>query len=324
MTQSELRDRLETHQVAIYFIAVLLGTLAGALVPGATALESAINPALALMLFVTFLQVPIAALGQALRDVRFLAALLGVNFIIVPLLVAGLMPFAPDDPLIRLGVLIVLLCPCIDYVVTFAHLGRADARLLLASTPALLIVQMLLLPAYLAAFLGDEAAGLVQAGPFIHAFLWLIVLPLVLAILCQLWARQSPAGEQITASLGLLPVPATALVLFVVIAAVVPQLGAATPSALHVLPLYVAFAVIAPITGWLVARVAGLDAAGGRAVAFSAGTRNSLVVLPLAMAVPGAIPVLPAIIVTQTLVELIFELVYVRAIARLGRGAPSN
>lgn len=169
MTQSELRDRLETHQVAIYFAVVLLGASAGAFVPGATALEPAINPALAFMLFVTFLQVPIAALGQALRDVRFLAALLGVNFIVVPLLVAGLMPFAPDDPLIRLGILIVLLCPCIDYVVTFAHLGRADARLLLASTPALLIVQMLLLPVYLAAFLGDDAADVVQAGPFVHA-----------------------------------------------------------------------------------------------------------------------------------------------------------
>ena len=112
--------------------------------------------------------------------------------------------------------------------------------------------------------------------------------------------------------------------LFIVIAAVVPQLGAAIPAATSVLPLYIAFAVLAPIAGWLVARVAGLDAAGGRAVAFSAGTRNSLVVLPLAMAVPGALPVLPAIIVTQTLVELISELVYVRAIARLGRGASSN
>ena len=321
MTPGELRGLLETRQVAIYFGAVLLGALAGALIPGAEALEPAINPALAFMLFVTFLQVPLAALGQALRDLRFLAALLSVNFLVVPLLVAALIPFAPDDPLIRLGVLIVLLCPCIDYVVTFAHLGRADARLLLASTPALLIAQMLLLPLYLAAFLGETAAGLVHPGPFIHAFLWLIALPLALAILCQLWAARSRAGARAAAALGLLPVPATALVLLIVIAAVLPQLGAAIPAALSVLPLYIAFAVIAPVAGWLVARAAWLDAPGGRAVAFSAGTRNSLVVLPLALAVPGAMPVLPAIIVTQTLVELLFELLYVRTIAQMGRGA---
>ncbi|KGB51949.1 Arsenical-resistance protein precursor [Sphingopyxis sp. LC81] len=324
MKPGELRDLMETRQVAIYFGAVLLGALAGALIPGAEALEPAINPALAFMLFVTFLQVPLAALGQALRDLRFLAALLAVNFLVVPLLVAALIQFAPDDPLIRLGVLIVLLCPCIDYVVTFAHLGRADARLLLASTPALLIVQMLLLPLYLAAFLGKAAAGLVHASPFIHAFLWLIALPLALAILCQLWAARSRAGGRAAAALGLLPVPATALVLSIVIAAVLPRLGAAIPAALGVLPLYIAFAAIAPVAGWLVARAARLDAPGGRAVAFSAGTRNSLVVLPLALAVPGAMPELPAIIVTQTLVELLFELLYVRTIAKWGRRAAQS
>lgn len=321
MTRGELRGLMEVRQVAIYFGAVLLGALAGALIPGAEALEQAINPALAFMLFVTFLQVPLAALGRALRDLPFLAALLSANFLVVPLLVAALIQFAPDDPLIRLGVLIVLLCPCIDYVVTFAHLGRADARLLLASTPALLIVQMLLLPLYLAAFLGEAAAGLIQVGPFIRAFASLIALPLALAILCQLWAARSRAGARTAAALGLLPVPATALVLSIVIAAVLPRLGAAIPAAFSVLPFYIAFAVIAPVAGWFVARAAQLDAPGGRAVAFSAGTRNSLVVLPLALAVPGAMPVLPAIIVTQTLVELLFELLYVRTIAQMGRGA---
>jgi len=73
-------------------------------------------------------------------------------------LVALLVQLLPDEPLIRLGVLMVLLTPCIDYVVTFSHLGKADAKLLLASTPALLIVQMLLLPVYLKLLLGDAAA----------------------------------------------------------------------------------------------------------------------------------------------------------------------
>ena len=48
-------------------------------------------------------------------------------------------------------------------------------------------------------------------------------------------------------------------------------------------------------------------------------TRNSLVVLPLAFAVPDGLPLVPAIVVTQTLIELLSELGYVRFIARLGR-----
>ena len=319
MNTSELRDGLEARQVWIYFAAVIVATAIGFVIPGTAVLESAINPALALMLFVTFLQVPVAALGRALQELRFMGALLAVNFIAVPLLVLGLVQFLPADPLIRLGVLMVLLCPCIDYVVTFAHLGRADARLLLASTPVLLIAQMALLPIYLRLFLGAEAAAYVQPGPFIHAFVWLIAIPFVLAALVQPWAARSKTGERVSSGLGLAPVPATALVLFIVVAAVMPQLGQTLDRTLSVVPVYVAFSVLAPLIGWAVSRLARLTPEAGRAVAFSAGTRNSLVVLPLALVVPGAIPLVPAIIVTQTLIELLAELVYIRGIPGLGR-----
>jgi len=313
-----IREKLENQQVIIYFVAIIVAAVIALMVPGMSVLERAINPALALMLFVTFLQVPVADLGRAFSRIRFLSALLITNFLIVPLLVAGLIQFLPSDPMIRLGVLFVLLTPCIDYVVTFSHLGRADARLLLAATPALLIAQMLLLPAYLKIFLGEAAANLVQIGPFVHAFIWLIAVPLGLAVLVQLWAARTPVGERVSNALSLLPVPATALVLFIVIAALIPQLETAIDATLKVIPVYVVFAVIAPLLGWIVARLLRLEAAAGRAVAFSAGTRNSLVILPLALAVPGAIPVLPAIIVTQTMVELISELMYIRLSPKRG------
>lgn len=315
---NNLRHQLEERQISIYFGAVVVAALAAFVVPGTAALEAWINPALAFMLFVTFLQVPLADLGRAFARVRFLGALLVTNFVLVPLLVAVLIQFLPPDPLIRLGVLLVLLTPCIDYVVTFSQLGKADARLLLASTPALLIVQMLLLPAYLGVFLGSDASQLVQLGPFIHAFVWLIAIPLALAAAVQVWAARSKAGERVASGLGLLCVPATAAVLFIVIAAVVPQLAPATDAVLQVIPLYIAFAVISPVLGWGVGRAFRLEAPAGRALAFSAGTRNSLVVLPLALAVPGAVPLLPAIIVTQTLVELVSELVYIRVIGKVG------
>ncbi|QEZ48762.1 arsenic resistance protein [Cupriavidus oxalaticus] len=316
----QIRDALEGRQITIYFVTVALAAAVSFFLPGTTVLEAAVNPALALMLYVTFLQVPMAELRRAFGQVRFLAALLVANFVVVPLLVAVLVQFLPAEPMLRLGVLLVLLTPCIDYVVTFSHLGRADARLLLAATPALLITQMILLPGYLRIFLGDEAAQLVQAEPFVDAFLWLIAVPLALAVITQLSAARSARMARVGSLLGLLPVPATALVLLVVIASVVPQLGQATGAALRVVPIYVAFALIAPGLGWLIARVFGLEAPAGRSIAFSASTRNSLVVLPLALAVPGAVPILPAVIVTQTLVELLSELAYVRLIAKLGRG----
>jgi len=315
-----LRDKLEHRQIAIYFGAVALALVVAGLTPATTGLAGVVNPALAFMLFVTFLQVPLAQLGQAFTHLRFLAALLITNFLVIPLLVACLLPLAPADPLIRLGVLLVLLAPCIDYVVTFSHLGRADARALLAATPVLLVAQMVLLPVYLRILLGEDAAALIQPAPFIDAFVWLIAAPLVLAGAVQWWAARTRTGARAVTVLGLLPVPATALVLFVVVASVLAQLGQARAAALAVIPVYIAFAVLAPLAGWLVARLCRLAVPAARAVAFSGATRNSLVILPLALAVPGALPLLPAIIVTQTLVELVAELVYVRAIARLGAG----
>ncbi len=323
MLVQQVRDLFEERQVPIYFGVVAVAAVLALLASGTGALDRAINPALALMLFVTFLQVPLADLGRAFMRWRFMAPLLIANFLAIPLLVASLSQFLPPNPLIRLGVLLVLLTPCIDYVVTFAHLGRADARLLLAATPALLLLQMALLPAYLAAFLGEDAARLVRIGPFLHAFIWLITTPLALAGLAQVWASRTASGARAVSFLGILPVPATALVLFVVVAAVVPQLGEAQGPVLTVVPFYIAFALLAPFVGWGVAKLGGLQGGEARAVAFSAATRNSLVVLPLALAVPGALPVLPAIIVAQTLVELVSELVYVRAIPRLIRAAPA-
>ena len=321
LSHATARQGLERHQANLYFAAVLAAAGLAWRWPGTAAWAPAIDPLLGLMLFATFLQVPLAALRRAWADLRFLGALLAANFVAVPSLVAVLLPWLPDQPLLRLGVLLVLLAPCIDYVVSFAHLGRADAGALLAATPLLLALQMVLLPVYLRLFLGPSAAALVHWQPFAQAFLWLIAVPLALAAACQAWAARQAAGAWVLDRLGLLPVPAMAAVLFVVVAAVAPQLGLALDAARAALPVYLAFAVAAPLLGWAVARGCRVPVAQSRAVAFSTATRNSLVVLPLALAVPGAVPLLPAVIVLQTLVELVSEGVYVRWIARWGRGA---
>lgn len=315
-----VRDALESRQISIYFVAMLLAAVMASVWEMPAGLADWINPALAFMLYVTFLQVPVAQLGRALTQWRFLAVLLVANFCLIPLLVFALLPILPEHGLLKLGVLLVLLAPCIDYVVTFAQLGRADARALLAATPVLLVVQMLLLPVYLKLALAEQFGEYIQAGPFLEAFFFLILIPLLLAGATQYLAGKNRVWEQIQSGLGLAPVPATALVLFIVVAAVLRQLEPALGMLWRVLPVYVLFAILAPLIGWAAARQARLAVPLRRAVAFSSATRNSLVVLPLALAIPDALPLLPAIILTQTLVELLAQLVYVRVLARWGQG----
>jgi len=308
---------LERFQIGLYFLAIVSGLGVVPLVVAQDHLQLLINPALALMLFVTFLQVPVAQLGKVFGQLRFLLTLAVVNFLLIPLVVWGLQPMVPGDPIIRLAVLFVLLTPCIDYVITFAHVGRADARLLLAATPFLLLLQMLLLPIYLGAFLGVELIDELPMRPFIEAFVGLIIIPLVLAAIVQHAASRNELVLSLKGFLDTLPVPATALVLCVVAGAVVSQLEQAAAQAIRVIPIYLLFSLLAPMVGWWAARWAQLSSAAARAVAFSAGTRNSLVILPLALAIPSAQPLLPVLVVTQTLVELVASLFYMQIMPRL-------
>lgn len=83
-------------------------------------------------------------------------------------------------------------------------------------------------------------------------------------------------------------------------------------------PIYVLFLIITPFISRLIANIFNLDKGAGRALIFSTGTRNSLVVLPLALALPENWATLAAaVIVTQTIIELIGELIYIRVVPRL-------
>ena len=62
---------------------------------------------------------------------------------------------------------------------------------MLAATPLLFAVQMILLPAYLWLFMGSEAASIMKAGPFVEAFLLLIVIPLLLAVWTQVLSNKT-------------------------------------------------------------------------------------------------------------------------------------
>ncbi|KAA0686123.1 MULTISPECIES: bile acid:sodium symporter [Azospirillum] len=315
------RASLEDNQVAIYFAAVVAGLLATVAVPS-NAWGAAVTPALAGLIYVTFLQVPLGELRQSLANGRFLRALLVVNFVVVPCVAFALVSFLPGDQWpVRLGALLVLLAPCIDYVVVFTHLGRGDAKLVLAATPVLLLVQMLLLPVYLGLLNGAEATVLMRPSPFLEAFVWLIAVPLFTAGATQAWAARASAGRAVADTMAWLPVPLMAVVLFLVVAAVAPDVAAQAHAVALVVPVYIAFALVMPYAGRAIARLFGLETEAARAVVFSGSTRNSLVVLPLAFAVPDAGALVPAAVVTQTLVELVAMLVYVRWVPRLVRTA---
>jgi ACR3 family arsenite transporter len=311
-------EALERRQIWIYAIGLFAGASVGLLLPAVGArVEQLITPVLAVLLYGMFAQIPFLQLREAFANRRFMAALLFSNFVLVPLLVWALAQWLPDESALLLGVYLVLLTPCVDYVVVFTHLGGGNARQVLAATPLLLFVQMAMLPVYLWLFLGPSAVEIMKAGPFLEAFLLLIALPLGLAFGTEYWAKRRRFGETLLRRSAWLPVPFMALTLFFIAASQMPTIEKELSRVALAIPVYIAFMVFAPLLAKFVARQFSLDARAGRALAFSIGTRNSLVVLPLALALPQPWTVVPAIIVTQTLIELIGELLYIRVVPSL-------
>lgn len=309
---------LERHQIAIYLGSLFAGAAVGLIMPAAAPwAELGIYPFLAALLYATFLQVPFTAIAHSLRDARFLSAALVLNFVLVPVVVAALTLWLPVSQAVLLGVLLTLLTPCIDYVIVFTGLAGGAAPRLVAAAPVLMLAQILALPVFLLVFLGPGLVDIVEVGPFLEAFLILIVGPLLLAGLTEITATRSRAGRQVTAAMQAAMEPLMGVTLFVVVTSQIPAVSDQLGQITAVVPIYAAFLLVMAALGWATARVFRLDPPTGRALIFSGATRNSLVVLPLALALPAPYAITAAVVVTQTLVELLGMVVYVRAIPKL-------
>lgn len=320
--------RLERAQVLVYLAAIGVGLALGLALPAATeTLAALVLPVLAILLFVTFLQVPLRLLPAAMRDARFLSVALVTNFLLVPLLVAGLLLLVPDEvggvdgALVRIGLVLVLVMPCTDWFLTFTLLARGDTARAIALTPVTLLLQLALLPVYLAIFARGEVDAAFDGDALVLTVVVLIVAPLVLAALAQWWASRARAATVLIDRAARLPVPLLALVLLLIAAsqvAVVADSLALVPLLVGIFALYLVGAVA---IGWVAARATRLPAPAARTLVLSLATRNSFVVLPIALALPEGAGVVAVVVVTQTLVELIGLTVLVRLVPRL---LPSN
>ncbi|MEV7692381.1 bile acid:sodium symporter [Microbacterium sp. NPDC089189] len=307
----------ERHQIALYAAAIAVGGALGFWVPAiAAALEHAIVPALALLLFVAFLGVPFERMASAFADLRFLSLVLALNFLVVPLVVGMLSRVVAGEPALLAGVLLVLLTPCVDYVIVFSGLAGGARDRLLAVTPLLMLLQIVLLPLYLWALAGPELVAAVEVGPFVEAFLVLILLPLGLAVVTQVLGRRATAVRRAAGHAEGAMVPLMMITLAVVVGSQVAAVGAALGGLLIVVPVFVLFAAVLAVIGVLIARAARLDRPDRIALVFSGVTRNSLVVLPLALALPASFALAPVVVVTQTLIELVAMVVLVAVFRR--------
>ena len=311
------RLSLERRQVWVYLAAIAVGLGLGSAWPAAGPIFKALLwPALILLLYATFVQVPLLHVAAAFRDHRFVAAVLIGNFVMVPLLLRGLVQFLPDDPVLRLGVLLVLLVPCTDWFLTFSQLGGGDRPRAIAVTPLNLFLQLLLLPLYLWLMARTEFSASLGMEQIMPA-MFIVGVPLIMAALSERWIEARPERALWRERLAWWPVPLLAIVVFLIASAQVTTVLGALHLLPVVAPVFATFLLLVVLLAWLLAYQFGLPAIQGRTLAYSLGTRNSFVVLPFALTLPAGWEATAVVIVLQSLVELFGMLAYLSLLPRV-------
>lgn len=125
-------------------------------------------------------------------------------------------------------------------------------------------------------------------------------------------------------TIGWFPVPLLAIVVFLIAASQVQAVVGALTVLGQVTGVFLAFLVVAALIGMLLTRLFSLPAASGSALIFSLGTRNSFVVLPLALALAPPWQTATEVIVFQSLVELFGMVAYLWLVPRSLSPEPSD
>lgn len=306
---------VEKYQALFYVVSIILGILFGATYPGlSTSLEMVLWPVLAFLLYVTFSQIPVAHLPKAFFDYKFITAALIGNFVLIPIFVTIIIALIPNDHVLRLGVALVLLVPCTDWFITFSQLGKGDSKYAVTIAPIILLTQFLLLPIYIYLMFGKSLTVDIAQSNLIEIFIWFIAVPLFAAYVTQKLADRNRFWKKSLNNFGWLPIPLLVIVVFIIFSSQFQAISDSKNIFGILTIVFVLFLIITVLFAKLLASMFKLPVGQGRVLAFSFGTRNSFVVLPIALALPEQYQSAIVVIAFQPLIELIGMLIHIKII----------
>lgn len=190
----------------IIFIAVIIGIYIGQVEPIRANAESFIVPLLVAMLYITFLQIPIEAIKQSFKNIKFTYTSVIINFIWTPILAWLLsLLFLSDNPALYIGFIMLMVTPCTDWYLIFTGMAKGNVALSTAILPLNLILQVILLPIYLLIFGGTT--GVLEFSFLLESILIALFLPLVLAFLTKVVLRKKELlRSKLISNLSVLPI----------------------------------------------------------------------------------------------------------------------
>jgi arsenite transporter len=187
-------DLVEKYQTALVLVAIVGGLALGQVAGVPAVADRLILPLLMVMLFAAFAGIPLSRLRDAFGNRRVVGSSLLINFVWSPLLAVGLgAVFLRDHPALWIGLVMLMVTPCTDWYLVFTDVAGGDVPLATSILPYNLVLQLVLLPAYLYAFAGTLVD--LPLGVLVESVLLVLVVPLVLGGLAR-WGLTRTKGER--------------------------------------------------------------------------------------------------------------------------------
>ena len=150
---------------------------------------------LMMLLYTMFATVSLKKLGESLKNIKYTASSLIINFVITPQIAFMLgAVFFPEQIDIRIGLLMLLVTPCTDWYLIFTALAKGNVELNMSILPLNLILQIALLPVYLFIFLGSEIS--INTTEVTMSVATVLLIPFFLALVTKFLIKNNPLAKE--------------------------------------------------------------------------------------------------------------------------------
>ena len=291
-------------QPVIILSAALFGLVLGRFTSLGTVSSVLIEIFLMLLLYILFLTVDLKQLKDALRNVKYTTTSVIINFVITPLIAFALGKiFFSYSLQIRMGLIMLLVTPCTDWYLVFTGLAKGNVELNMSILPINLILQVVLMPAYLLMFLGKEIQ--MDVVSILQSIIFVLLIPFVVALVTkQLIKNKDNIKDKISEQSDNLQLVFLCIAVVVMFASEGNSLFE-NPSLLYKMfvPLVIFFVLLFFISQ-IVGRIMKFNKRDIIALNFTTLARNSPLALAIAAAAFPDMPMVSLALVIGPLIEL--------------------
>jgi ACR3 family arsenite efflux pump ArsB len=144
--------------------------------------EYIIMPALIIMLFLVFIQIPLKDITKSFKNVKFTLTSVCINFIWTPIIISILGKlFLGDSPELLIGFIMLMVTPCTDWYLIFTGIAKGNVALGASILPLNFVLQLVLLPVYV--FIIGGSSVQIDIANLTQGVLISLLLPLFGAII---------------------------------------------------------------------------------------------------------------------------------------------